>query len=433
MNYSEIKETLTQYHRDTDDNVVGVGYGLKTVNGEFTDEMSVVFTVEKKLPVEELTKEQLLPKEIVVNGETISTDVVQGKFKLMGISDCIPSFYNWRTVPPTNRNEQRPLDCGISCGNFTNTGVLHTSTGYYNLKNFVGTMGLLAKDNATNSLVGVTNHHVIIFDAFIATDRAITGTNSTIINNAKGDVVTQPNEAIKHGLDFAIGTVKKYYPVRKPGVYPYIYNLIDVALLTLDEGYINYLTSFHQHNLIDSSYPWATTLEINALTTNTLLFSSGRTTGAKGEGITKLRPTQFLNGVTSYYSLQGEEEPVYYNDLIEFVATTITSGTITDTCYDPIFSGDSGSALIADIGGTKKVIGLVFAGMVDPITEKTTSGIACRIDNIATLLNISAWNGEAISYSNPAGTMELTVNGLDDREYIDDGGNRYWQIGIRNV
>jgi len=423
MKYSEIKNVLKQYHSNTDDNVVGVGYGLKSVNGKFTDEMCVVFTVEKKLPIDQLTEEQLLPKEIVVNNKIISTDVVQGTFKLINISDCDPNFYTWRTVPPTNRNIQRPLIGGISCGNYTNTGIINEN---YNMKNFVGTFGLIAKDNETDSLVGVTNNHVIIYDAFIASNRVITGTDPSIVNNAKGDIVTQPNESIVNGLNYSIGTVKKYYPIRKSNVY----NKIDTALLTINESDINSSTSYHQHNLTPSSYPWASKAEIDSLTTETLLYCTSRTTGSKGEGTTKLRPISFLNGVSIAYNLQGQEEIIYFSDVIQFVATTISSGTITDTCYDPISGGDSGSALIADIGGIKKVIGLVFAGTID--NYGTIAGIACRIDNIATLLNISAWNGETINYSNLAETMELTVDGLDDREYIDSDGKRYWQVGIRN-
>ncbi|BCU97896.1 MAG: hypothetical protein CM15mV19_1470 [uncultured marine virus] len=33
-------------------------------------------------------------------------------------------------------------------------------------------------------------------------------------------------------------------------------------------------------------------------------------------------------------------------------------------CYNPVYSGDSGSMLLADINGTVKIIGLVFAGSV---------------------------------------------------------------------
>ena len=47
---------------------------------------------------------------------------------------------------------------------------------------------------------------------------------------------------------------------------------------------------------------------------------------------------------------------------------------------------DSGSALAAYIDGVWKIIGLCFAG-------STYYGMACRIDNVAAQLNISAWDG----------------------------------------
>ena len=50
--------------------------------------------------------------------------------------------------------------------------------------------------------------------------------------------------------------------------------------------------------------------------------------------------------------------------------------------------GDSGSALLAVIGGQYKVIGLVFAGSTDG-----TQMIANHIDTVAELLNIEAWDG----------------------------------------
>ena len=430
MEHKELLETIKGYHRDTDENVIGVGYGYKTVNGIITEDLSIIFIVKEKLPKENLTQEQLLPKEITIQDQVYPTDVVQCKFKLLGVSDCDPSFYTWRTSPPANRNEQRPLQGGISIGNYTNTGI--NSSGYP-MKDYVGTMGLLANDNETGALVGLTNNHVVIFDAFICSERTLSGTNSTIVNNIKGNIVTQPNEFSQYGLTYSIGTVKKYYPLRLPGAYPFIYNDIDAAMFTIDAVNVSSSISFHQLNLVNSSYPWASTSEIdNLLVTNPLLYSTGRTTGAKGEGVTKLRPTQFTI-VAVDYNLQGTSTTVYYQDVIMFVATLTVSGPITDTCYDPISGGDSGSALIADFAGIKKVIGLVFAGAEDG-TGKTIYGVACRIDKVATLLNVSAWNGESINYSNVTGTLELDINGRDNREYIDHtDGHRYWQVGLKNI
>ena len=45
-------------------NVVGVGIGLAKDNDEFTDELAIVVMVEKKLPIEELAEEDIIPSEL---------------------------------------------------------------------------------------------------------------------------------------------------------------------------------------------------------------------------------------------------------------------------------------------------------------------------------------------------------------------------------
>ena len=92
-------------------------------------------------------------------------------------------------------------------------------------------------------------------------------------------------------------------------------------------------------------------------------------------------------------------------------------------CDYPIWHGDSGSALIADFSGTKKIIGLCFSG-----SDKV--GLACRIDRISSLINISAWNGEPVNYSSETEIDEITVDGLSDYEYITVSGKTYWQAGL---
>lgn len=119
------------------------------------------------------------------------------------------------------------------------------------------------------------------------------------------------------------------------------------------------------------------------------------------------------------YNRQGEDVEIDYSDLITFVAI---SG-LTSSLY-PTYNGDSGSALIADFSGEKKIIGLVFAG-------NDYTGAACRIDKVSELLNISAWNGESVNYSDISNIEEITIDGLSDDEYIISSGKTYWQVGLR--
>lgn len=45
-------------------NVVGVGVGLKQVNGEYTDQKAIVVMVTKKMPIAQLGEDDILPTEI---------------------------------------------------------------------------------------------------------------------------------------------------------------------------------------------------------------------------------------------------------------------------------------------------------------------------------------------------------------------------------
>lgn len=407
MNHEELLKKLEEYHKITDDNVIGVGYGYKTTNGIISDELSIVFTVKDKTEKEKLTPEQLLPESIVIGDSKIGTDVVKGEF----IKFCDDSFYNWQTSTPSNRNSFRPLKCGVSCSNITS------------MYNYTGTLGFLAIDNETHSLVGVSNNHVFVNDASICSERLTNGE----ISNIKGNVVGQKHESPNDMVP--IGKVKRYYPIRQ-----FEYNYAEVALTTIYSGqtYIDPNSSYNQEGLMSSAYPFATTEEINNLlkpgtsSYNPLLYSAGRTTGAKGEGDTKLLVYQFPAVATISYEIQGVSTSVMFSDLIEFVATTGSTQPISDICDYPIWHGDSGSALIADFSGIKKIIGLCFSG-------SGQVGLACRIDRVSSLINISAWNGEPVNYSSSTIIEEITVDGLSDAEYITVAGKTYWQAGLVSI
>lgn len=407
MTHEELLQKTEEYYQNTDDNIIGVGYGYKTKNGVLTNETSIVFTVKQKIPKEQLTEDKILPKEILISDQKIRTDVVQDEIRLI----CDSSFYLWTntgyTVP--NKTLIRPLQGGVSSGNITS------------LSEFTGTLGFLAIDNDTNSLVGVSNNHVYIDDGFICSEKNITG----VLTNIKGDFIIQPHESQFDTTGNTIGRLKKYYPLRENTP-----NYIDAAITTIDQSVVNSGTSFHQYGLSANTYSFATTQEINDFlisgTTSygSLLYSAGRTTGAKGEGITKLKITQIATSIfVGPYNRQGIGINVDFYDCIGFIAAT---GSTLDACIHPIWHGDSGSALIADISGVTKIIGLVFAG-----GEYT--GYACRIDRIASLLKISPWNGESVNYSDTSNILEYTVNGLSDAEYIDYNGKRYWQVGLRSI
>jgi hypothetical protein len=137
----KIKELVKQYP-----NANSISYGFKEKNGIVTDEQSFIFTFNEKKPLSELNEDEIIPNEIETNGTILKTDVTEGEISFTG-EYCPSDFYNWQTTPPSNRNEIRPLKGGLK--------VRNTGGSYY------GTMGFIAVDSDTNSLVGVTNAHVM--------------------------------------------------------------------------------------------------------------------------------------------------------------------------------------------------------------------------------------------------------------------------------
>jgi len=67
-----VKEKYTQELMDKH-GLTGMGIGYKQVGEEMTDRVSIVFMVEKKLPIEEIAGDQLLPSDL----EGFETDVVE--------------------------------------------------------------------------------------------------------------------------------------------------------------------------------------------------------------------------------------------------------------------------------------------------------------------------------------------------------------------
>lgn len=428
MTHDELLRLLEIYHKETDDNVIGVGYGYKITNNQLTDEKSIVFTVKSKLPKDQISADKLLPATLTISENVIvSTDVVQDTLKAL---TCDPNFYTWQTTWPTNRkNTFRPLKGGISISSIPQTA---------NVLWELGTLGTLAVDNETNSLIGLTNNHVAINSAFFCSERNRNDLRENIVTDAvyqNLEITGLTQSILANYQTKIIGYPKRYYPFTKLG-----YNYIDAAVITIDSGldpssnpYINNPLSMYQEGLTGATIPipFATTAEINNLmSTNPLLYSAGRTTGAKGEGITKLKLYQFpAVGTISGYRNQHFSDTADFSDLIVFVAvenvgTPIPTGsTITGLCAYPIYPGDSGSALIADIGGVKKIVGLCFAG-------GTYTALACRIDRIVNMMNVSAWNGSAVNYSDITNIQSVLVDGQSADPYIDVLGVRYWQAGL---
>jgi len=121
-----------------------------------------------------------------------------------------------------------------------------------------------------------------------------------------------------------------------------------------------------------------------------------------------------------------------YDECISYIASANTT-TNGNGCYYPINSGDSGSALLANIDGTVKIIGLCFAGSTSgSVDGYFTIGRACRIDRVAEELNISAFTGQSINYSDTTIPQVHYEAGFSSLSSVTINGNKFHQLGTVN-
>ena len=367
-------------------------------------------------------------------------------------------FNNATFQNPVNRQTTRPIKGGISITSTSQTPPYGPGGR--------GTMGLVCQDSASGALVGLTNNHVVVKNPFYTNQQNL---NLTIqneydvvdsSNTVQGDFVYQTGESqpVNPGGALEIGRVLRYVPLytsASTAANPTKINNSDAAMFSLyctasgGATIINFTSSFQQVGLAyTSSMPFASTAEINNLmNTNPELYSSGRTTGAKGSPGTlcPLRIWSFVNS-NVYYNLQGTSTPAYMQDLIAFVKPDNSasyapsgSGAPATVCPYPAWAGDSGSTLIANIGGVWKIVGLVFAGNGLPYNPPVTGlnyeiassmGLACRIDYVASQLGIKAWTGSAAPIVDPNSITYVTVSGSNDTKIYNCSGSSYWQVGL---
>ena len=418
MTNEKLQELTLSINESTSDDIVSVGYGFKTVNGKLTNEKSLVYMVSEKKDINEIPVDERIPSEINHEGEILKTDVVEGIVKPQGYGMCDASFYTWQSNPPTNQDVHRPLMGGVSVTNFGK------------LPNYVGTLGFIAVDNETNHLVGVSNNHVLIDDAWITQERNLSGVHT----NVHQDPVTQPNEQGNSGINFKMGTVIRYQPLSSPT------NFIDCAITNIDEGMIDPSISWRQHNIngMTSAPRFATTPEINQFLSedHREYFSAGRTTGGKGEGVIKLLREQSAASITISYNKQGQSTTTKMNDTFVLMASGNTTPT-GDTCYFPSNGGDSGSAILTKNEETNEylIVGLLYGGTYvnDGDNQYPVRSLCNRIDRIEQKMNIRFWDGTMngiVPYI--GGDMLYVVEGASQVESIVINGRTYWQLGLGN-
>jgi hypothetical protein len=414
--------TLQQYIKtlltNSPSGVHGIIYGPKKKNGNLTNQDSLIYFVEKKLPVSEIPENEIIPKNINISNKQYVTDVVQ--MKQFVLNQCYDLSDQAVVYLQT---KQRPLSGGLEISNLA--GWKDTGSGF---TISYGTLGFFAVDNTDGTLVGVTNNHVIVNDAFVNTEKNPLSALSTIfdkitiLSSQRNPSVLQFGSAIGNvnlNTD-SIGVPKRYVPISQ-----YQYNTVDAALIAINPSTVN-SSSASQAELLNSfAMPFATTNEVTSLSSNsTTIYNVGRTTGPKG---TNCPLVVYGSGsVNVRFIRQNASTLITMSDVFVY--------HFTDLSNLPIYGGDSGSAIIGNFGGTYKIVGLAFAGDTneDIYNPTSTYGVACRIDNIAQQLNISAWNGNSTNFNdlNTDNLLKIYRPLNDTRTNIQYNGKTYYQAGI---
>jgi hypothetical protein len=472
----EIPSLFSSFN-DQGKNVNSAMLGYKYVNGIKTDKLSLIFYVDIKKPISQLSANEIIPSSINVNGNLILTDVIEDKsipklltcydytwldgMPVTQISPGIPEILKLQGYP----NLLLPLMGGqeILSPAIVNGDIIGSQ---------LGTLGFIAIDNEDNRPIGVTNAHVAckiyIYNAdplrfFIAPifgeafknsqnfyepfnflsgnyyrEMILLKEGTCVIQSS--DPATSMNEIINCIIKPPnyLGFVKRHAfidtfqhcSLLNNGVLTNCFNELDVAILSLNPYFLgNDSWKIHTPTGINlsSHLPFASTEEIdNILLTNPKLYSTGRTTGPKGWGdlpscrlrVSGIGVTEGVGGIGGVYAL--------FTNLIKY--------TYEDNSNFPSHSGDSGSALLAEINGQLKIIGLVFASNSIEIDE-THFGLACRIDKIATQMNIRPWlENDTPNLSSGMGTpygftVPVSEEIIEQRKIIVDN-KTYYNVGI---
>jgi hypothetical protein len=393
------RKELKKFFDDSSDNVTGVRYAKKIKNGVVTDELSIVHSVMKKKSIGDVDVKDRIPPYIAIDGQLFKTDVVEETLPVM--MTCYTDSNN----PNIQRLRGNPILLSPTKGG---NQILQFPTGWQpapggGFYTSVGTLGFFAVDNYDNKVVGVTNSHVACYNRLYCSER---DPNSELIdpyNTAQLHPWTnvQPNEyypgaVVTNGVNLYLGYqyLKRYQPVTNDGM-----NFVDCALMigNSESGWVD-SASYQMWGPTDVTQntqymPFATTSEIdNLLSTNPNLYSTGRTTGPKGWGPGSSCILR-CSAVNEYTVVSDGAFNQDWGDCIRF--------QYLDTSPDPVAGGDSGSCIWADFSGTWKIIGLVFAG-----NPTYRYGLANRIDRVASVMNIRAWDASYVLDKNyPAQTL----------------------------
>lgn len=402
--------------------VLGIGWGPKEKNGTETNEYCIVFTVNEKKPLNELSSEQIIPKNLEISFENlekiaIKTDVVEPIFCKKLPAYCHTSS---DTIDPVqqNRIRRRPLMGGIET--MSDWG------------NFVGTLGILVKDKSDGQIVALSNNHIFANSQVTAKLRTSNEQGFTTITKISGYQptgywkTTPQNDYIgKCKKTVMVGDVDSSI-VGYIGLTPVISETSsDAAILELSNyNLIDSLSSANVLNFdVKAPYSFATDSEIDSLApfasnSGAPVFRSGRTLGPVGS------PGNTYSCGLSVYQLNWALVGTYSGYASYFSNCFYVRGNVAAGA-----GGDSGSAMFALFNRNNpalsawKLIGLLFAG-----PDNNSYTIGCRITNIANALNIGSWDTKIPNLSSRISTIALTDNFSQN---VSLSGRTYYQSGYK--
>ncbi|CUH94258.1 hypothetical protein P22_0324 [Propionispora sp. 2/2-37] len=326
-------------------NVVGVGYGKKTIRGKDTNRKAVVVLVKEKIEKKKLERSSYIPKNLA----GLPTDVIEvGDIRLLN-----------------NRIEiMRPAKPGISIGHY---------------KVSAGTFGAVVYDKKTSEPLILSNNHVLA-----------NLTNGDDGRAQTGDAITQPGlyDSENGNLEeLTIGYLEKFIPLHLEWIAPqckiaqFFERIINKIINTVKPQYqIRVLRESEKANLVDC----AVAKPIRPELIQPAVLDIGEIKGSQAPSVgMKIKKSGRSSGLTHSMIIATDVT-------IRININNRETGLFTDQVLAGPMSlpGDSGSLIVTDDNnGDNYGVGLLFAG-----SEQAT--LFNKIDHVLQTLNVTLTNKE---------------------------------------
>lgn len=455
----QIADAAKQLYESTPDNVIGVGFGLKTKKGLETNAQSLIFYVQEKKSLDQLNPSEILPEYVNIDGTQYLTDI-----QCITRPQLVSSCYTANDATSADHRSSRTfLQGGISIS-------LDTLSVPY-----AGTLGAIVRDNEDGSIVALTNAHVALFNmdrAYINSQKNLMSSVDLANWNTENKGFAQAGAIDGWGPTF--GHVKRYAHIDPSS----LVNKVDAAIVSIsdlskittnipDEFYtvLGYRDPGQPPSSIRTNvaplFNIASSADIETIISGLSvspiqsIAKSGRTTGyIMSRALSNSTEDCYLqiNGwhavlEVGFINSNFSTEIVTFNDVlsIRYSDISVFNSPIDGIPYafpreNIVVPGDSGSIVYAYINGVPKIIGLIFAAGSYVFPGTLTApldyniGYFVRIDKVCEALNISAIDNLSNITVNPESNWTyITQSGPSDDSTITIGGSKYWQVGMTNA